>query len=417
MTSDTFDTTSLAATESTTAASQAEAAQCPFHRATRVARFAEVDVAQINADPFAYLDRQLQTGAELIELPGQQWYLTDPGQMKQVLSNKQALFRQHSDFFYGAAGLIGDAQLQQQLGRALLKRLQDYCQDPVALCRLGQELIQQQSLWPNQGNLIFYQYFKPLLLDPQDTPALHQLLDKTIKRVVFAGAKMQRALWRRKLFQIRFYWRMANAIDQRRRGELPKATDLLSLLVREAGATLDNTQLTEVYLSCLFALTGSLGFTLGWCLYQLGQTVPNRWEEIDSSDLVRESLRLWPVAWNLTRDSQVPLQIAGQPVSEVVVCPYTAHRNPKYWPAAEQFAPQRWRDANKDTPFLAFGWGEHKCVAAALSVRLVALLLDELRPALPRIRLLSERPLPEAALAPPRFVLSFVQAESADAIK
>lgn len=379
---------------------------CPWHNTQRVARLTEPAPAVL-ADPFAYLDQQLQSGAELIELPGNEWYLTDPAQMKQVLANKQGVFRQHSDFFFGAAGLIGDAALQQQLGRALLKRLQDYCLHPAALQLLARQLTERPTQWPDQGNLLFFSYFRPLLLDKRDAPALQQLLDKTIPRVVFAGAKMRRAIWRRKLFQIRFYWRMAQAIDQRRLGQLADGSDLLSLLVREAGAQLDNTQLTEVYLSCLFALTGSLGFTLGWSLYQLGQSLPNRWLAHDSSDLVRETLRLWPVAWNLTRDSQVPLQVAGQPVSSVVVCPYTAHRNPKFWPAADQFVPERWQQANKDTPFLAFGWGDHKCVAAALSVRLVALILDELRPALPSIELQSQRPLPEAALAPPRFVLRF----------
>lgn len=401
MTTDTLKTT--ANSEGSPADS---ATLCPWHNTKRVARLAEPE-AHVLADPFAYLDQQLQSGAELIELPGNEWYLTDPAQMKQVLANKQGVFRQHSDFFFGAAGLIGDAALQQQLGRALLKRLQDYCLQPARLQLLARQLTDRQTQWPDQGNLLFFSYFRPLLLDMRDAPALQQLLDKTIPRVVFAGAKMRRAMWRRKLFQIRFYWRMAQAIDQRRLGQLADGSDLLSLLVREAGAQLDNTQLTEVYLSCLFALTGSLGFTLGWSLYQLGQTLPNRWLAIESSDLVRETLRLWPVAWNLTRDSQVPLQVAGQPVSSVVVCPYTAHRNPKYWPSAQQFNPERWQQANKDTPFLAFGWGDHKCVAAALSVRLVALILDELRPALPSIELQTQRPLPEAALAPPRFLLRF----------
>lgn len=385
--------------------------RCPFHGVEQIASLSQ-DSEQISADPFAYLDRQLQSGAEFIELPGAEWYLSDPNQMKQVLANKEGLFHQHSDFFFGGAGLIGDSALQQKLGRILLKRLQEYCQNTAELATLAQGLKNKQTCWPDEGNLLFYSYFKGLLLDAGDSVTLRGLLDKTIPRVVFSGAKAGRPIWRRKLFQIRFYWRMAQAIDQRREGLFNDANDLLSLLVREAGAELDNTQLTEVYLSCLFALTGSLGFTLGWSLYQLGQTLPNRWEQIDSSDIVRESLRLWPIAWNLTRNSATPIEIAGQSLSSLVVCPYTAHRNPKFWPDADQFKPQRWAEANKDTPFLAFGWGAHKCVAAALSVRLVALLLDYIRPASLQIQLQTHRPLPEAALAPPRFILSFVPGES-----
>ncbi|MCL1035692.1 cytochrome P450 [Shewanella submarina] len=384
---------------------------CPFHGIEKIASLSQSS-KEISADPFAYLDLQLQSGADYIELPGTEWYLSDPNQMKQVLANKEGLFHQHSDFFFGGAGLIGNSTLQQKLGRVLLKRLQEYCLDTAELTTLAQGLRNKQTCWPDEGNLLFYSYFKGLLLDGGDSETLRRLLDKTIPRVVFSGAKSRRPTWRRKLFQIRFYWRMAQAIDQRRDGQFKDANDLLSLLVREAGSDLDNTQLTEVYLSCLFALTGSLGFTLGWSLYQLGQTLPNCWEQIDSSDIVRESLRLWPIAWNLTRSSKTPIEIAGQSLSSLVVCPYTAHRNPKFWPDADQFMPQRWADANKDTPFLAFGWGAHKCVAASLSVRLVALLLDHIRPASPTIQLQTLRPLPEAALAPPRFILSFVPGES-----
>ena len=61
--------------------------------------------------------------------------------------------------------------------------------------------------------------------------------------------------------------------------------------------------------------------------------------------IVAESMRLFPPAWTMGRRAIEPHTIAGHQISKgdlVIMSQYVVHRDPRWWPAPNQFMPERW---------------------------------------------------------------------------
>jgi len=96
-------------------------------------------------------------------------------------------------------------------------------------------------------------------------------------------------------------------------------------------------------------------------------------DEVQHLDALRrtwdETLRLYPPAWLLIRQSYAADEVCGYALGggeAVVVCTYALHRSPKYWPDPERFDPGRFLpQAGVDRPKLAyipFGAGQRMCI-------------------------------------------------------
>jgi len=89
-----------------------------------------------------------------------------------------------------------------------------------------------------------------------------------------------------------------------------------------------------------------------------------------------------------------------------VVCPYLLHRDAHHWEDPGRFRPERWATVADHRAFLPFGWGPHRCVAAALAMQLVEDVLRILAGGYQlKLTLLDPQPSVGPALAPPRFTL------------
>ncbi|XP_006859934.1 PREDICTED: cytochrome P450 3A9-like [Chrysochloris asiatica] len=101
--------------------------------------------------------------------------------------------------------------------------------------------------------------------------------------------------------------------------------------------------------------------------------------------VVNETLRLFPLGGRLERVCKKSVNINGVTIPQgtlVIIPTYVLHRDPKYWPKAEEFRPERFSKDNmrKMDPyvFLPFGLGPRMCVGmrfALLSIKLVMVLL------------------------------------------
>lgn len=319
-------------------------------------------------------------------------YVTDPVAAKAVLANTGSRYREHSDFFYTSKGIFGPRHAQQEVGRAARNLLRDHWDRRPAD-------VGAVSHWPDAGNLLLYQCFRDVLVKPGH---LRQLVDQVVRHAVLAGARDRRSPLSRVVLRTRV--RRALVAELARRQPRGEPEDLLDVLAATGSTHL--VQLSEVFLSCVFAVAGSMGFLLGWSVYLLG-TAPNR--DADPGDVVREALRLWPVAWNFGRSPVRPHQLGDVPVTvddEVVVCSYLVHRDSRYWPDPETFCPQRWKAGLQAEAFIPFGWGQHTCVAAGFAVQVVEDILRTLPP--PgrwHVEPHQQRPQVAAALAPPKFTL------------
>lgn len=82
-----------------------------------------------------------------------------------------------------------------------------------------------------------------------------------------------------------------------------------------------------------------------------------------------EALRLYPPIHLGSRLAAVDIPYQGAVIpagTRVIYSIYLTQRDPKYWPDADQFQPDRWLDGFKPTPytFLPFGGGKRNCIGA-----------------------------------------------------
>nr|WP_281179630.1 cytochrome P450 [Micromonospora rosaria] len=91
--------------------------------------------------------------------------------------------------------------------------------------------------------------------------------------------------------------------------------------------------------------------------------------------VIDEVMRLYPPVWLLPRIAQGEDQVGGWHVpagADVVLCPYTLHRHPEFWPDPDRFDPMRFHpDTPVDRPryaYIPFGAGPRFCVGNNLGL-------------------------------------------------
>jgi cytochrome P450 len=264
--------------------------------------------------------------------------------------------------------------------------------------------------WPDTGNRLLYEHLGGALLGQDSAPALRATVDEVVTRAVLAGARERSSPLARTVFRHRAMRELVAAVRARRLRTAGEPGDLLDVVVRAAPPGAPAADLAEVFLSLVFAVVGSVGFALGWSVYLLG-THPDG--SVAPSWVLREALRLWPVAWMFARRPAVPHETGGMlltPRDRVAVCAYLVHRHPAYWSDPSSFRPQRWEQASTQQAFIAFGWGPHACTGAGVTAQLVESLLrvmtDDHRPVVLPHGLSSPV---GPALAPPPFALRLVR--------
>jgi cytochrome P450 len=374
--------------------------------------------ASYSRDPLGFLDQHFPADGDIVRTGPREFLLGDPIGARDVLRNAAGEYHEHSDFFHTRDGLFGPREAQLDVRREARKLLREFidAQTPQTLSALVGEAVAPVSDWPDAGNRLTYRLFSPLLLAPGESPKLRALFDRIVERAVLAGARARQPVWKRMLLQFETTYRLSGAIDARRRDRREEARDLLDVIARAGGEDDRTAMRSEVFLSFLFAASGSVGFVLAWSLYLLGT---HRVRDVPMAWVVQEALRLWPVAWQFGRHPAKPHRVSGQDVDagdEVVVCPYLVHRNPEYWSDPTQFRPERWGDAEawRNPAYIPFGHGPHRCVAADLSTRLIANLLDALHARGDIVvEPLGAHPTVAAAMAPPPFRLRLVPRDAA----
>jgi cytochrome P450 len=209
---------------------------------------------------------------------------------------------------------------------------------------------------------------------------------------------------------------VAQLVAQRdARGADQSGDDALSRLIvstrQEADPQVARQRLRDELVTLLLAGHETTASTLGWSFHLIDQH-PEIGERLHAEavevlgdrtpvyeDLhrlryttmvVEEVMRLFPPVWILTRQAQADDEIGGYHVpagADVLVCPYTLHRHPAFWPEPERFDPGRFDPARRnDRPryaYVPFGAGPRFCVGNSLgmmeAVFVLAVVSRELR--------------------------------------
>ncbi len=182
-------------------------------------------------------------------------------------------------------------------------------------------------------------------------------------------------------------------IETRRSAER-KPEDLLTLLLaaqdEDTGIGMSDQQLRDEALTLLSAGHETVSAALSWTWYLLGQhpqVQQDVYEEVKgllggrsptSEDLpnlpltravFEESMRLYPPAWGLGRETIAADEIEGFPLpakSLIVVCQYVTHRHPEFWKEPEEFRPKRFLPTSSagqhKFAYFPFGGGSRACI-------------------------------------------------------
>ena len=101
-----------------------------------------------------------------------------------------------------------------------------------------------------------------------------------------------------------------------------------------------------------------------------------------SRRVLKETLRLYPPAWMLGRESRTEDVIGGHPIPAgaiLSISPYTMHRQGASWPSPATFDPRRFDRAHAPPPppfaYFPFGGGTRICPAAHLSIPMLQIAL------------------------------------------
>ncbi len=183
-------------------------------------------------------------------------------------------------------------------------------------------------------------------------------------------------------------------IDQRRQEPGNGRHDLLDMLLQaryeETGERMRDRQIRDEVMSLLIAGHETTANTLSWMWYLLGQhpavveqveaelarvlngrfpTLADFPNLIYTNKVIKESMRLYPSAWSISRRALEADIIGGYHIparSIVALSPYTLHRHPAFWPNPEQFDPERFtpeQEANRrHFAYIPFGGGTRKCI-------------------------------------------------------
>jgi cytochrome P450 len=89
--------------------------------------------------------------------------------------------------------------------------------------------------------------------------------------------------------------------------------------------------------------------------------------------VVRETLRLTPAAWNITREPREPVEVAGARLDAgetVLLSTYAHHRDSRVWDDPETFRPDRWDGevSRGVDSYFPFGSGPRVCIGRQIAL-------------------------------------------------
>jgi len=100
--------------------------------------------------------------------------------------------------------------------------------------------------------------------------------------------------------------------------------------------------------------------------------------------VVRETMRLYPPAYAIGREVVEPFELGGYALprgAQLLISPYTLHRDPRFYPEPERFHPERWLDPAGAVPrlaYLPFGGGPRVCIGNHFATMELAIVLATL---------------------------------------
>jgi cytochrome P450 len=117
----------------------------------------------------------------------------------------------------------------------------------------------------------------------------------------------------------------------------------------------------------------------------LGGRLPNAGDVgnlVYTNQVIRESMRLYPPAWMITRRAAESVEVGGYQIpagANVLLSPWLTQRDERFYDRPDAFEPERWANGRaKSTPkfaYFPFGGGPRICIGAGFALTEAVILL------------------------------------------
>ena len=199
---------------------------------------------------------------------------------------------------------------------------------------------------------------------------------------------------------------VSGIVRERRGSGEPDRGDLLSMLMLaedEDGGRMNDGQLRDEVMTLFLAGHETTANALSWTFWLLSRNPgaeAKLAEELEGAlggstptveDLprlpytervVKESMRLYPPAWNTAREAKTDCEVGGYPMpagTTAMLSPWVMHRDPRYYEGPERFDPDRWTEAFEgELPrfaYFPFGGGPRMCIGMGFALTEARLIL------------------------------------------
>ena len=163
--------------------------------------------------------------------------------------------------------------------------------------------------------------------------------------------------------------------------KLPKTDGLAEILDQ----CFNEEEIIRIVNDLIIAAADTTSYTTLWALYLMAIHESYQKPPIISRSILRECMRLYPVAPFLTRIQQKPLNINGYEIMEgqlVLISAYAMGRDVSNFPNPDNFQPERWlRKSNngKINSFasLPFGFGSRSCIGKKMAEQQMEYFLEQ----------------------------------------
>ncbi|MFQ3318472.1 MAG: cytochrome P450 [Natronomonas sp.] len=202
-------------------------------------------------------------------------------------------------------------------------------------------------------------------------------------------------------------WTVAEELIEERRGDADAETDLLSLLLTAedevTGESMTDEEVRDEVITFLIAGHTTIAAALTWTWYLLASNPAAhrrlyesvRDVDLDSPSLetigdleeatrvVKETLRLYPSVPLMGRETDEPVELGGYDIPEsatLIISPYLAHRDARFWECPSAFDPDRFRPERSDDrhefAYFPFSAGSHMCTGRELAMLELPLVIS-----------------------------------------
>lgn len=330
--------------------------------------------SNFDSTPIAWMESHNFVGLGIEPLGRGRWAVGDAILARRVLVNHGKFYEDQPDFFGSGQSISRATQIS--IGR----RVRDFFSRHLTSAQISESVgkLCSVELWPQAGNRLLTDLFqRALIADSRPEDFRETRLAVIEDRVLYVEHQDSSIVDYRNCLYERYFKLIRDQREQFNCRKSVAHNDVLDLLF-DIAPEVGTDQLAEIYLRFNLVSVGTIGFALGFCLLE---ALSNQVTEMEPKRVIRETLRLHPVAWLLSRTAICKHELGGRTIEKgesVLVLPYAVHRHPKYWDEPLRFRPERWINNHNCPQWIPFGAGEHSCAAISLTINILERVWIEL---------------------------------------